>query len=187
MVYVVLRATGSWDVQNVIDAMLQVLPERRVGSFAYRIHNENILLEKAFRRIWFGWGGWQRSFVFDDMGRPASVPDGFWVLVFGKNGLFGLTSMLLTVLLPQLLFLRRFNPSTWKTSPTQTAAYLLVLLLSLFMVDSLMNDMFNPMIVLVAGGLGTLCADRFDETESEQKDDPQIGHSTLNDYRPRLV
>jgi hypothetical protein len=186
IVYVLLRANGLWDVQNLIEAMHRVLPERRVGSFAYRIYNENLLLEKAFQQKWFGWGGWQRSFVFDDLGRPISVPDGFWVLVFGKNGLFGLVSMLLALLLPQALFLKRFSASGWSKSPTLSAAYLLALLLSLFMVDSLMNDMFNPMVVVTAGGISSLALSG-EIADDPIQDTPRALGIASAVYKPRLV
>ena len=86
-----LRATGTWDGQNLIDAAKKVTgSEERVGSLSFRLYNENLLVEKARLRLVFGWAGYQRSFVTDEQGRFISVPDGMWILTLGKNGLFGL-------------------------------------------------------------------------------------------------
>jgi hypothetical protein len=151
-VYMVARGSGWWDAENLIAASLAISNEERSESLAFRIKNENVLIGKALEQPIFGWAGWKRSFIFNANGVAVSVPDGLWIVAFGQNGLFGLFALTLTLLLPQLLFLRMFPPRMWRE--TAVAAIVpLSILLGLFMIDNLFNDMFNPAMLLSAGGL----------------------------------
>jgi O-antigen ligase len=155
IVYIALRTTGSVSGDSIgafLSDQLR-LPDERVGSLTFRLYNEDMLMDKAFARPLFGWGGWQRSFVFNSSGRPISVPDGLWIIVLGRNGWVGLVSMLTALLLPVWLFLKRYPPGCWADRPLAAAGLAPVALLCLFAIDSLLNDMYNPLIMLFAGGL----------------------------------
>jgi hypothetical protein len=146
------RGSGWWDAENLIAASLTISNEERSESLAFRIKNENVLIEKALLRPVFGWAGWKRSFIFNASGVAVSVPDGLWIVAFGQNGLFGLSTLTLTLLLPQILFLKTFPASMWRQTAVASIAPLSVLL-GLFMIDNLFNDMFNPAMLLSAGGI----------------------------------
>ncbi|GAB6060083.1 hypothetical protein [Desulfonatronum parangueonense] len=152
ILYVLARGSGYWDAQNLIDAAGRIASEDRTASLAYRLQNENILSDRALERAWLGWGEWGRSFVRDEDGRAISVPDGLWILAFGQNGIVGLSALLVTLLLPPLLFLIRYPPRRWRDPPV-AAMTSLPLLMGLFTIDSLFNAMFNPLILILAGGL----------------------------------
>jgi O-antigen ligase len=100
----------------------------------------------------FGWAGWKRAWVYNDAGETISVPDGLWIIAYGQNGVFGLTALTLIILMPQLLFLRRYPPRRW-AEPAVGAVAVLPVLLAVFMVDNLLNNMYNPVMLLAAGGL----------------------------------
>ena len=151
-VYMAARGSGWWDAENLIAASLAISNEERSESLAFRIKNENVLIGKALERPVFGWAGWKRSFIFNANGVAVSVPDGLWVVAFGQNGLFGLCALTLTLLLPQVLFLKMFPPRMWRETAVAAIAPL-SMLLGLFMIDNLFNDMFNPAMLLSAGGL----------------------------------
>lgn len=155
VLYVLTRGAGLWDGQNLIEAVSRIASPERTGSLSYRLDNENILAEKAKERVWLGWGEWGRSFVRDEEGKAISVPDGLWILAFGKNGAIGLASLLALLLVPPFLFLRRYPPAHWRAPPV-AAITALPLLMGLFTIDSLFNDMFNPLILILAGGLNGL-------------------------------
>ena len=152
MAYMSTRGTGLWDAQNLIETARSASNDERAESLAFRVKNENVLIEKALQQPTFGWGGWRRSFIRNDQGVAVSVPDGLWILAFGQNGLFGLAFLSLTLLLPQLLFARLFPAARWN-EPAVAALVPLSVLLGLFMIDNLFNDMFNPIMLLSAGGL----------------------------------
>ncbi len=149
--YMVSRGTGMWDAENLLEVIRQNTSEERTGSMEFRIKNENMLSEKAREHLIFGWGGWKRSYVRNDAGETISIPDGLWILAYGQNGLFGLTALTLTLLLPQILFMRKFPIKTWR-EPAVAALVPLSVLLGLFMLDNLLNNMFNPVMLLSAGG-----------------------------------
>lgn len=155
LIYVGLRVTGTLTEETVGYVMSEKfhMPEERVGSLTYRLYNEDMLMEKAFTQAAFGWGGWQRSFVFDETGKAISVPDGMWILVLGKTGVFGLTTMLLTMVIPQFLYLIHFAPKTWANHSLANLGLVTVVMLALFTIDGLLNDMFNPLVLVLAGGL----------------------------------
>lgn len=156
VLYVATRGTGWWDAQDLIAASESLSGAERADSLAFRIKNENLLIGKALEQAAFGWAGWKRSFVFNANGVATSVPDGLWIIAFGQNGIFGLATLTLSLLLPQLLFLRAFPARQWR-EPSVAAIAPLAILLGLFMVDNLFNDMFNPTMLLAAGGITGLC------------------------------
>lgn len=168
--YVSTRGSGWWDAQNLIDASLAISNEERSESLAFRIKNENVLVNKALEQPIFGWAGWKRSFVFNSAGVPTSVPDGLWIIALGQNGVFGLSALTLTLLLPQWLFMRIFPAKCWREQAVAAIAPLSVLL-GLFMIDNLFNDMFNPVMLLAAGGITGLYV-RHQRGEPLLDDDP---------------
>jgi hypothetical protein len=125
-----------------------------------RLRSEYYLMERAKLQPLFGWGGWERSLVGDENnivktreGLPVQViPDGFWIVIFGMYGLFGLASITIAILMPLLLLIRRFPASSWAT-PEIAPVAVLAITLGLYMLDNLMNDMVNPLFTLAAGAV----------------------------------
>ncbi len=150
--YMITRASGVWDGQNLIELAGKAAGSERAGSLSYRLYNEEMLVDKAMERPVFGWGRYQRSFVRDEEGELISVPDGMWVLVLGQDGVVGLAAATLIYLLPVLLFLRALPPRSWKNKKL-TPLIFIPLFLLLTMVDNLFNDMFTPMAILAGGSL----------------------------------
>lgn len=151
LLYIATRSTGVFSGSAVVDAIAAVQPDR-AASLQFRLENENILLEKARERIVFGWGGWGRARVYNDLGEDISITDGLWIIVFGNHGLFGLLALTGIMLLPPAMLLRRYPPARW-AEPDMAPAAALAVLLALYMTDCLLNAMVNPMFVLVAGGI----------------------------------
>ena len=150
--YVITRSTNTWDGQNLINAVASIASVERTGSLEYRINNETILSEHAWKRPLLGWGEWKRSFVTNDEGEIISVPDGLWILAFGKSGYIGLAALIALFFVPPFLFLKNFPSARWR-EPEVVAILAAPLLIMLFALDSLLNDMFNPLMLLLAGGL----------------------------------
>jgi len=100
------RATGTWSGEP-IPALAALIDADRAGSFQFRLDNEDILAAKARERPVFGWGGFGRNRVYDESGRDISVTDGWWIIVFGINGTFGLACLYGWLIIPAALALRR--------------------------------------------------------------------------------
>ena len=180
------RGTGWWDAQNLIKASAAASNEDRAESLAFRIRNENLLIEKALERPIFGWGGWQRSFIFNERNVATSVPDGLWIVALGQNGLFGLTTLTLTLVLPQFLFLVVLPPAHWR-KPEVAAVAPLPMLLGVFMIDNLFNDMFNPTMLLSAGGITTLFLKTRSGENPLQDNQTSSGSDLVIESGPRLI
>lgn len=145
--YMYLRATGTWDGQELIDFAYRYYNEYRAQSIFTRIFNETQIAERAMERPWFGWGGYGRYFP-----NRGTIPDGFWIITLGKYGLVGLATWTLTMLTPVFLFLIGYPVRMWN-HPRVAPAALLAMIGALFTADSLMNSMPNPIYVLGTGGL----------------------------------
>ena len=153
-VYIVLRTSGDWSGERLVDIAALVNPERG-KSLDFRLQNENLLAEKAFRRMWFGFGGFGRAQIWDDYGHLLTVVDGLWIITFGEYGLVGLGALLLFVLVPALMMWYRVPTRYW-TDAACAAPVALAVGITLYMIDSLFNATFNPIASLAVGAVGSM-------------------------------
>ncbi|MDM8524530.1 hypothetical protein QUF80_14265 [Desulfococcaceae bacterium HSG8] len=153
--YMITRGSEYWDGQNLVTLISDTIGEERAQSLDFRFQNENILVEKAMERPVFGWGGWDRSRVFNEEGEDISVTDGFWIIILGTKGFVGLLSTTLVMMLPMILLVLKCPPSLWKR-PEYAPVAVLPLIVLLFTVDCLLNFMMNPIYIIFAGGVSTM-------------------------------
>lgn len=155
VVYVSLRAGNTWTGDSLVSSVRQ-LSDDRAESIAFRFESEKVLAARALEQPVFGWGGWGRNFApRDEEGELMAVADGTWIRVFGEYGFVGLVALFGLLILPVGRFIARFRPRTWR-DPALAAAATLSISLALYSIDSLVNDMINPIFVLIAGGLNAL-------------------------------
>lgn len=156
--YIVGRSTGVWHGEPITTVAEQLSPDR-AQSFAYRLGNEDLLAEKALQRPLFGWGGWSRARVFDENGKDLAPTDGHWIILLGNRGIYGLTGYFGFLLLPPLVYLwRAGRPKGWRRSPEVAASAGLAIVVILYACDCLPNAMYNPLWLMMAGGLANVAA-----------------------------
>jgi hypothetical protein len=132
------------------------LDEDRTASVRFRLLNEDFLMDKAFRRPLFGWGLWGRARIHDVSGKDITVTDSLWIIELGNEGCVGLFGMLAVFLTPVLGLLRALpNSETWKNR-LAVPAVLACLIVLLFLIDCMFNDMNNPAYLMAVGGLANL-------------------------------
>lgn len=148
--YTATRATGVWSGQHLITISAAINPGR-ASSLETRIKSETILRARAIGRPVFGWGS-AGAYRLSDRGESLTVPDGMWIVMFGKYGMVGLTAVTLTYVLPGLLVVYRWPARYWRSTEFAPAASLAVVML-MVSIDNLFNAMINPIHLLVAGGL----------------------------------
>jgi len=125
--------------------MAMDLNSDRGQSLAFRFHHENLLLEHAQQKIFFGWGGWGRNLLDD------SVKDGYWIGVFGMTGLvgfvliFGLTFLAISRASKSSLLLMNLNEHHLLASHA--------LIVSIIMIDQLPNTSFYAFAIFLIGAL----------------------------------
>jgi len=157
--YMTLRAKGTWDTQGAVEVAEDWFGPARAQSLWARFDQENVLNKRALERPLLGWGGWNRRIVYTETGEMATrgYGDGFWVITLGTYGLFGLTAFAAAMLLPALVFLLR-TPKQLLITAAAAPIIAIVTLLSIYMIDNLLNAMTNPIYTLAAGGLTGIVA-----------------------------
>jgi len=154
--YMTLRAGGQWSGQSLVTLAERLTGQQRAGSLQYRMHNEDLLAARALQRPLFGWGGWGRARVIDETsGRDISVTDGLWIIALGNHGVVGLASLTASMLLPGVILCLRRRVGEW-SMPAFSPAAVLAVVVTLYMIDGVLNAMINPVFILLAGALGTL-------------------------------
>lgn len=157
--YLYAGVTGTFAGDEIVQWISDHISPERAQSLDFRFVNEELLAAKARERIVFGWGGWGRNRVYDYDWKgdlvDISVTDSMWIIAFGTRGVFGLASVAGSLLLPAAVFCFRYPASTWLKPRVAPAASMAVAVV-LFMFDSVLNDMFNPIFPLISGGLSAL-------------------------------
>jgi hypothetical protein len=83
----------------------------------------------------------------------VSVTDSLWIIAYGVNGAIGIIGIFGTSLLPALTFsLFRYRAKTW-FRPQVAGAAAIAVITALYVLDNLLNDMYNPVFVLASGAL----------------------------------
>ena len=152
-VYVSARATGAWSGVQTVPVVERTINKAKGKSIRFRFWNEEVIAGNVRERPLFGWG--RQTAPFDNGLSWPAIPDSMWIGVFAQCGAVGLVSLIATLLLPVAVFVRHFPASEWQETCVAPAAGLAVVLI-LFAIDGLANAMFNPVVMLAAGGLSGL-------------------------------
>lgn len=150
MGYPVAKVLGLVPETQII-AVAEIAGEERAASLAFRIENENLLLDRAMERPLFGWGGWGRNQLLDaGTGELVTVTDGRWILVLGTLGWFGFLAEFGLLLLP--IFVLYFKGRDGVADPEPFVAPL-CLLVAVNVVDLIPNATITPLTWLFAGAI----------------------------------
>jgi len=148
------RAFLGWDGQELI-SYFEDIDENRARSLKTRFEDEDVLLERAFERPFFGWGGYDRKGVDILNNKRSTAYDSRWIIIVGSRGWVGMLCRLLVSLFPLWAFCKRFPPWTWH-GPLLAPAGGLFMLVLLHELDALLNSMPSPVTILAAGVLANL-------------------------------
>jgi hypothetical protein len=152
--YVYTRTTGIWDGTNLSNFVAEKFSPTRAQSLQFRFDNETILIKKAMEGTVFGWGGYGRSRVYDNTGKDITVADGLWIITLGQNGIFGLVALIVAVQTPVVFYLMRTSPEHWNEK-NRAAPTVMTVFLAIYMIDSLLNAMINPVYMVFGGGVAS--------------------------------
>lgn len=151
LTYPLARGLGWFPVQEISE-LSATISEERAQSFDFRMRNEDMLLDKANLRPWFGWGTWGRNRIYDSKsGRDISVTDGRWIQVIGQFGWAGLLAEFGLLALPVFRCVRALRYVENRRQAIVLSA--LCLILSINLLDLLPNNTMSPMTWLIAGAL----------------------------------
>jgi hypothetical protein len=82
LLYPLLSLGDLFPHQFLLNLAGSIDPDR-AQSLQTRFTNETELLEHAYQKIYFGWGGWGRNRL------DNSITDGAWIIMVGQYGLLG--------------------------------------------------------------------------------------------------
>lgn len=146
------RSSGVTDGQWLSRWAAKISAER-AESLGYRIHAEELLLQRAKQQVVWGWGGYGRNRVYTAEGRQAVAADGLWVILLGSYGVVGLVSFYLWWCSP-LWLARRGAPPGYQ-DPVLVAV---LAGLSVQAANFLFNGFLSPILTLLCGSAVTLLA-----------------------------
>ncbi len=151
VVFPLLRIADYFPSDEIATSVSEYNQER-AESLQFRFDNENLLLTRARKRLFFGWGSWGRNRVYDERtGKDLVVTDGRWIIVLGEYGLIGYIAEF------GLLALSVFRSSRGirfiETNREKIIHGGLTLLMAISMVDLLPNSSVTPWTWLLAGSL----------------------------------
>jgi hypothetical protein len=151
MFYPLLRAYDWFPTQTLLN-IARSISEDRAGSLAFRFANEDITLHRALERPLFGWGGFERIFVFDaESGDAVSTLDGAWLITYCSSGLLGFLARFGLLAWPVWLAFRRIRRVATKADQVLIGA--LGVATAMLAADLLPNGMFTYFPHLFAGVL----------------------------------
>jgi len=158
--YMYSVASGIFNGNQIVSWIAENFSLERAQSLGFRWENEQDMSAKARLQPLFGWGNWGRNrvYAYDWKGEivDTSTTDSIFMLLYGVNGLVGLISFYLTVLLPSSLFcLRKYPVKTW-FHPKVGPAAALALFSLIFCLDSLLNAPVQPPLMLSCGAIAGL-------------------------------
>ncbi len=151
LAYPMLKAVDQIPAETLI-AQAEKIDTNRAASLRFRIHNEDLLLERANKKPLFGWGSWGRNHLHDPFtGDITTVTDGRWIIVFGVFGWVGFIAEFGLLTLPLFLLWRvvRQVPSG-SLSPCIGP---MALILAINILDLLPNATLTPITWLLSGAL----------------------------------
>jgi len=166
---------GWWSTKEMANFVSN--DKDRQGSFTFRLVNEDRLMEKTahnpakpdqpWYRPLFGWGGWDRSDIKVKVGDESIGEqekeenlikvDSLWIITYANRGLVGVILLYAAMLYPMLRLAWIYPKSYW-VHPTFASVAVGAIFVTLWMFDNVLNNMFNPVYVLIAGGIMGLTA-----------------------------
>ncbi|WP_220801297.1 O-antigen ligase [Roseobacter sp. OBYS 0001] len=162
------------------------ISEDRAGSFMFRLHHEDKLMERASEKPLFGWGSWGRNRIYDEQGRDISVTDGLWIIVLGQSGWIGYVSFFGILILPVVMLWRSARK---RDIPPETAGIALITAANLIYLVP--NSALSPLGWFLSGALAGFLQYRFialaDNDDVSSKNTKLPASSTYTRFPPRPV
>jgi hypothetical protein len=106
--YPLIRLNGLFPTEQIV-AWASPYDQERADSLEFRLVNEDSLRERARERVFFGWGTYGRSRIYDEVGETISVTDGYWIILLGDRGLFGFFLLFGPLVIPIWAARQRFE------------------------------------------------------------------------------
>ncbi len=151
MSYPILSINKLFPHDTFLEVATTIGGAARTESLEFRFRNEKMLLEHAYEKPLFGWGGWGRNRIFNDQGKDVSVTDGKWILTFGVYGWFGLIAEFGLIFITIFLASRKLKYGHSSQEKLLISSH--ALLISIILIDQIPNASITPLYWLFIGSL----------------------------------
>jgi len=146
--YPVLREIDVFPVEQIVELAAEV-SDKRAHSLQQRFDQEVVSMEHSRERAIFGWGSWGRNGVLTASGTVSAGADGRWLLTIGHYGWVGYILEYSLMALPLFRLYRVFHLiDSYREKVVLTS---LCLMISITLVDCLINDPIRSMTWLLIG------------------------------------
>ena len=151
MAYPLSKVEGVFPAAAILSTAKSLTGEQRGESLGDRFRNDAMLVDRAKERMYFGWGGYKRSEVFNRWGQKETVPDATWVILMGHMGLVGLLPFFTIMCWPIIALWRTFRRIP--TNQERLIASGVAMMIITYGFDLLLNSMQNGLPMLLPGAL----------------------------------
>ncbi len=151
-IYLGSRITQVWSPDSIVTLIEQVDPSR-ADSLKSRFLQETRFSEHALKKPIFGWGGYNRYRPEFTTKKENSV-DGLTTIILGSTGLIGLISYLAMNTLPSLSILLKIKSNEIR-SAIWAPALAIILGISVYSLDMMLNSFFTPLHLFAIGALAS--------------------------------
>lgn len=148
--YPLIRLNGLFPTEEIV-AWANTYDEERAASLEFRLVNEDSLMERARERLFFGWGTYGRSRIYNEVGETISVTDGYWIILLGDRGFFGFFLLFGPLVIPIWVARRRFARVRDPANRVLLAA--LTLIVGIRALELIPNGLFSIIPYFTAGAL----------------------------------
>jgi hypothetical protein len=149
--YPILRVMDVFPTNLFLDVAAAASKDRS-DSLKVRFDQEDQLLERAWQRVWLGWGRFGRNRVFDaESGKDVSITDGYWIITVGVFGLIGFGARF--GLLALAVFRAAGALKYARTTREKRHLAALALIVAINIVDLVPNSTISPWTWLLVGAL----------------------------------
>ena len=154
ILYPILSISNLFPHKKIVE-IVDIVNHDRANSLAFRFKNENMLLDHAQDKSYFGWGGWGRNLVYNESGRDISVTDGNWIIQFGQFGWTGFIALYGLMFVTVFSVNKNIQLLQDKRERNLLAAHSLIV--AIIMIDQLPNSSLAPWLWLIIGALLGRC------------------------------
>jgi hypothetical protein len=149
-----VKISGLFPDQAIEEFTANHLGAVRAESIGVRFNSEERLINRTRERLWFGWGGFGRNRLYNELGQDAVITDGYWILVLSSGGVLLLACCFGLMLYPVMRAARVLKRVREPQDRFLLAGMAVVLTCYVF--DLLPNGMFNRAPLFLAGALARL-------------------------------